>query len=134
MEYGKILIIILLSTLLTGCTSSIQIKSFSVGTNSRGMLEGDFDLVDIDTTTKITDEVDTDTEAENSLIDNSSNSGASFEDDEDANNFYNQPTSNKSKEPLDDDKNSNSNSKSKNNSNKSANVNSYNSEVVPQVK
>lgn len=125
------MIIMLCAVLLTGCTSSREIKSFSVGTNSRGMLEGDFDLVEIDTTTKITDEVDSDIEAENSLIDNSStNNGASFEDDEDANNFYNQPTTNKSKEPLDDDEDNNSNKKSS----KNANVNSNSSQIVPQVK
>ena len=94
MGFNKILIMLLMisSVMLTGCTS-INLKYFSAGTNSRGMLEGNFDLVEVDETTKIKDEVDETTTGEDSLTKNT-NKGTSIDDDEDANNFYNQPTGN----------------------------------------
>lgn len=156
MGFNKILIILLMvsSVMLTGCTS-INLKYFSAGTNSRGMLEGNFDLVEVDETTKIKDEVDETTTGEDSLIKNT-NKGTSIDDDEDANNFYNQPTGNTSKTPINTNtnnnnnnsstttnnsnsstttNNSNSTTNSKNKSkNKSANVGDIDNGVVPQVK
>ena len=71
MGFNKILIMLLMisSVMLTGCTS-INLKYFSAGTNSRGMLEGNLDLVEVDETTKIKDEVDEDTTGDDSLIKN----------------------------------------------------------------
>lgn len=156
MGFNKILIMLLMisSVMLTGCTS-INLKYFSAGTNSRGMLEGNFDLVEVDETTKIKDEVDETTTGEDSLIKNT-NKGTSIDDDEDANNFYNQPTGNTSKTPINRNtnnnnnnsstttnnnnsstatNNSNSTTNSKNkNKNKSANVGDIDNGVVPQVK
>lgn len=157
MGFNKILIILLMvsSVMLTGCTS-INLKYFSAGTNSRGMLEGNFDLVEVDETTKIKDEVDETTTGEDSLIKNT-NKGTSIDDDEDANNFYNQPTGNTSKTPINTNTNNNNNNSStttnnnnsstttnnnnnsttnsKNkNKNKSANVGDIDNGVVPQVK
>lgn len=155
MGFNKILIMLLMisSVMLTGCTS-INLKYFSAGTNSRGMLEGNFDLVEVDETTKIKDEVDETTTGEDSLIKNT-NKGTSIDDDEDANNFYNQPTGNTSKTPINTNtnnsnnssstttnnnsstttNNSNSTTNSKNKSkNKSANVGDIDNGVVPQVK
>ena len=130
------------SVMLTGCTS-INLKYFSVGTNSRGMLEGNFDLVDVDETTKIKDEADETTTGEDSLIKNT-NKGTSIDDDEDANNFYNQPTGETSKTPIntntntnDSDNNDNDNdndSSTTENKSKSANVGEASNGVVPQVK
>ena len=136
MGFNKILIVLLMisSVMLTGCTS-INLKYFSVGTNSRGMLEGNFDLVDVDETTKIT--------GEDSLIKNT-NKGTSIDDDEDANNFYNQPTGETSKTPIntntntnDSDNNDNDNdndSSTTENKSKSANVGEASNGIVPQVK
>ena len=158
MGFNKILIILLMisSVMLTGCTS-INLKYFSVGTNSRGMLEGNFDLVEVDETTKIKDEVDETTTGEDSLIKNT-NKGTSIDDDDDANNFYNQPTGNTSKTPINTNNNNSNNSSSTttnnnsstitttnnnnnsttNNKNKSkhknANVGDIDNGVVPQVK
>ena len=158
MGFNKILIMLLMisSVMLTGCTS-INLKYFSAGTNSRGMLEGNFDLVEVDETTKIKDEVDETTAGEDSLIKNT-NKGTSIDDDDDANNFYNQPTGNTSKTPINTNTNSNNNSSSSstnnnnssstttnNNNNsttnsknkskhKNANVGDIDNGVVPQVK
>lgn len=158
MGFNKILIILLMisSVMLTGCTS-INLKYFSAGTNSRGMLEGNFDLVEVDETTKIKDEVDETTTGEDSLIKNT-NKGTSIDDDDDANNFYNQPTGNTSKTPINTNNNNSNNSSSTttnnnsstitttnnnnnsttNNKNKSkhknANVGDIDNGVVPQVK
>lgn len=144
MGFNKILIVLLMisSVMLTGCTS-INLKYFSVGTNSRGMLEGNFDLVDVDETTKIKDEADETTTGEDSLIKNT-NKGTSIDDDEDANNFYNQPTGETSKTPIntntntnDSDNNDNDNdndSSTTENKSKSANVGEASNGVVPQVK
>ena len=146
MGFNKILIVLLMisSVMLTGCTS-INLKYFSVGTNSRGMLEGNFDLVDVDETTKIKDEADETTTGEDSLIKNT-NKGTSIDDDEDANNFYNQPTGETSKTPIntntntnDSDNNDNDNdndndSSTTENKSKSADVGDINNGVVPQVK
>lgn len=116
MGFNKILIILLMisSVMLTGCTS-INLKYFSAGTNSRGMLEGNFDLVEVDETTKIKDEVDETTTGEDSLIKNT-NKGTSIDDDDDANNFYNQPTGNTSKTPINTNNNSSSTTTNNNNS------------------
>ena len=157
MGFNKILIMLLMisSVMLTGCTS-INLKYFSAGTNSRGMLEGNFDLVEVDETTKIKDEVDETTTGEDSLIKNT-NKGTSIDDDDDANNFYNQPTGNTSKTPINTNNNNSNNSSSAttNNNNsstttttnnssttnnknkskhKSANVGDIDNGVVPQVK
>lgn len=144
MGFNKILIVLLMisSVMLTGCTS-INLKYFSVGTNSRGMLEGNFDLVDVDETTKIKDEADETTTGEDSLIKNT-NKGTSIDDDEDANSFYNQPTEDTSKTPIntntstnDSDNNDNDNdndSSTTENKSKSADVGDINNGVVPQVK
>ena len=158
MGFNKILIMLLMisSVMLTGCTS-INLKYFSAGTNSRGMLEGNFDLVEVDETTKIKDEVDETTAGEDSLIKNT-NKGTSIDDDDDANNFYNQPTGNTSKTPINTNTNNNNNSSSTstnsnnnssstttNNNNsttnsknkskhKNANVGDIDNGVVPQVK
>lgn len=144
MGFNKILIVLLMisSVMLTGCTS-INLKYFSVGTNSRGMLEGNFDLVDVDETTKIKDEADETTTGEDSLIKNT-NKGTSIDDDEDANNFYNQPTGETSKTPIntntntnDSDNNDNDNdndSSTTENKSKSANVGEASNGIVPQVK
>lgn len=144
MGFNKILIVLLMisSVMLTGCTS-INLKYFSVGTNSRGMLEGNFDLVDVDETTKIKDEADETTTGEDSLIKNT-NKGTSIDDDEDANNFYNQPTGETSKTPIntntntnDSDNNDNDNdndSSTTENKSKSADVGDIDNGVVPQVK
>lgn len=144
MGFNKILIVLLMisSVMLTGCTS-INLKYFSVGTNSRGMLEGNFDLVDVDETTKIKDEADETTTGEDSLIKNT-NKGTSIDDDEDANSFYNQPTEDTSKTPIntntstnDSDNNDNDNdndSLTTENKSKSADVGDINNGVVPQVK
>lgn len=144
MGFNKILIVLLMisSVMLTGCTS-INLKYFSVGTNSRGMLEGNFDLVDVDETTKIKDEADETTTGEDSLIKNT-NKGTSIDDDEDANSFYNQPTGDTSKTPIntntntnDSDNNDNDNdndSSTTENKSKSADVGDINNGVVPQVK
>lgn len=158
MGFNKILIMLLMisSVMLTGCTS-INLKYFSAGTNSRGMLEGNFDLVEVDETTKIKDEVDETTTGEDSLIKNT-NKGTSIDDDDDANNFYNQPTGNTSKTPINTNNNNSNNSSSTttnnnnnssstttnnnnsttNNKNKSkhknANVGDIDNGVVPQVK
>ena len=146
MGFNKILIMLLMisSVMLTGCTS-INLKYFSAGTNSRGMLEGNFDLVEVDETTKIKDEVDETTTGEDSLIKNT-NKGTSIDDDDDANNFYNQPTGNTSKTPINTNTNNSNNSSttttnnnsstnSKNKSkHKNANVGDIDNGVVPQVK
>lgn len=144
MGFNKILIVLLMisSVMLTGCTS-INLKYFSVGTNSRGMLEGNFDLVDVDETTKIKDEADETTTGEDSLIKNT-NKGTSIDDDEDTNRFYNQPTGDTSKTPIntntntnDSDNNDNDNdndSSTTENKSKSADVGDINNGVVPQVK
>lgn len=158
MGFNKILIMLLMisSVMLTGCTS-INLKYFSAGTNSRGMLEGNFDLVEVDETTKIKDEVDETTTGEDSLIKNT-NKGTSIDDDDDANNFYNQPTGNTSKTPINTNNNNsnnssttttnnnsstttttnNNNNSTTNNKNKSkhknANVGDIDNGVVPQVK
>ena len=124
MGFNKILIILLMisSVMLTGCTS-INLKYFSAGTNSRGMLEGNFDLVEVDETTKIKDEVDETTTGEDSLIKNT-NKGTSIDDDDDANNFYNQPTGNTSKTPINTNNNSSSTTTTNNNSSTTTNNNS----------
>lgn len=158
MGFNKILIMLLMisSVMLTGCTS-INLKYFSAGTNSRGMLEGNFDLVEVDETTKLKDEVDETTTGEDSLIKNT-NKGTSIDDDDDANNFYNQPTGNTSKTPINTNNNNsnnsstttttnnnsstttttNNNNSTTNNKNKSkhknANVGDIDNGVVPQVK
>lgn len=146
MGFNKILIMLLMisSVMLTGCTS-INLKYFSAGTNSRGMLEGNFDLVEVDETTKIKDEVDETTTGEDSLIKNT-NKGTSIDDDDDANNFYNQPTGNTSKTPINTNTNNSNNSSTTTNNNnsstnsknkskhKNANVGDIDNGVVPQVK
>ena len=126
MGFNKILIMLLMisSVMLTGCTS-INLKYFSAGTNSRGMLEGNFDLVEVDETTKIKDEVDETTAGEDSLIKNT-NKGTSIDDDDDANNFYNQPTGNTSKTPINTN-NNNSSTTTNNNNNSSTTTNNNSS-------